>query len=208
MTILKTCAQDGTGAPIVCGAQATKRSRCPRHYQQWYRQQPKCRADRCNKIQAGHYYCRPHERLALSTRDSDAQAKTMRKFRSHITADPITGCWLWQDATNPNGYGMFGTGGTWLAHRFSYVWFFGGHAPGKVLDHLCNVTHCVRPDHLWPITNTNNISLMHQRALAGPQEFWRHARITPHSLSMILWAREVGLPWQKPAAFAEYGLAA
>lgn len=87
----------------------------------------------------------------------------------------------------------------WLAHRFSYVWFYGGHATGKVLDHLCNVSRCVRPDHLWPITNTNNLSLMHQRALAGELEYWRHARITPYSVALIRWARANQLPWGKPA---------
>jgi hypothetical protein len=95
---------------------------------------------------------------------------------------------------------MFSAGGTWLAHRFSYVWFYGGHATGKVLDHLCNVPRCVRPDHLWPITNTNNLSLMHQRALAGNLEYWRHCRITPYSVELIRWAVAKGLPWGKPRA--------
>ncbi|MFF2675425.1 HNH endonuclease [Arthrobacter koreensis] len=93
---------------------------------------------------------------------------------------------------------MFSANGTWLAHRYSYVWFRGGHAPGKVLDHICNVTRCVRPDHLWAITNTDNIRLMHQRALAVDKEFWRHARMSPFHLSTFMWARQNDLPWKAP----------
>lgn len=202
MKAKKLCALDGQGNPISCDRTAVKKGRCQKHYQQWYRRQPKCRAHDCNAIQAAHYYCRVHERLALSTRSEAAQLQTLRNFRNHIKPDWETGCWLWQDATNEKGYGMFSAGGSWLAHRFAFVWFCGGHARGKVLDHLCNITNCVRPDHLWPITNTSNLSLMHQRAFAGPQDYWRHSRITPFYLSMFLWARENDLPWRKPEPFA------
>jgi len=201
MTRSKTCAQDGAGNPIECGQPIEKRRRCGTHYQQWYRLQTKCRADGCKRIQAAHYYCRPHERLALSSRPAAAQARTLQLFRGHIEPDQETGCWLWTGATNDNGYGLFSAGGTWLAHRFSYVWFYGGTAPRRVLDHLCAVdVRCVRPDHLWPVTNGTNTRLMHQRTAAGGVEFWRHSRITPYSLPMIQWAMTNGLPWGKPAA--------
>lgn len=206
MTRKKPCAQDGAGNPIVCGQQTKKRRRCPTHYQQWHRLQAKCRAEGCNRIQAAHYYCRPHERLALSTRTRAAQEQTLRLFLTHLEPDQDKGCWLWTGATN-EGYGVFSAGGTWLAHRFSYVWFYGGHAVGKVLDHICNTPACVRPDHVWPVTNTNNISLMHQRALARNLDYWRHTRITPYSLDMIRFATANGLPWGKPAPTA-YDLAA
>src|SRR5687768_7090675 len=68
LTKKKTCARDGAGNIISCGKPAKKRGRCLRHYQQWHRLQAKCRAPSCTRIQAAHYYCRPHERLALSTR--------------------------------------------------------------------------------------------------------------------------------------------
>lgn len=204
LTKKKTCARDGAGNIIRCGEPAKKRGRCLRHYQQWHRLQAKCRAASCNRIQAAHYYCRPHERLALSTRTDPSQADALERFRSNIEADPFTGCWLWTGGTNEKGYGMHSAGGSWLAHRFSYVWFYGGHATGKVLDHLCNVSRCVRPDHLWPITNTSNISLMHQRALAGDLEYWRHARVTPYSVALIRWATVNQLPWRKPTVGSGY----
>ena len=189
---------NGAGELIRCGKPLKAKGRCPTHYQQWHRLQPKCKADGCNRLQAAHYYCRPHERLALSSRTQMAQERTLANFRSFIEADPITGCWLWTGATNEKGYGMFSASGSWLAHRFAYVWFCGGHAPGQVLDHICNVTRCVRPDHLWAITNTSNLSLMHQRALAEDKEFWRHTGMTPYYLAVMMWAVHNDLPSRKP----------
>ncbi|KQR06437.1 hypothetical protein ASF74_03445 [Arthrobacter sp. Leaf145] len=194
----KLCAQDGAGNPVDCGLKLHAQKRCKNHYQQWHRLQPKCKADGCKRLQAGHFYCRPHERLSMSLRSEAAQRRTLAKFLAQIEPDPETGCWLWTGGTNPKGYGTFSTNGSWLAHRFAYVWFCGGHAPRKVLDHLCDVNRCVRPDHVWPIANTYNLRLMHERAGATDKEFWRDARFTPHILSMIAWAIENDLPHTKP----------
>lgn len=193
----KSCYTDGEGNPVPCGRPQKAKERCPTHYQQWHRLQPKCKAPDCRRMQAAHYYCRPHEQLALTSRPTLAQQRTLTNFRRFIEPDLVSGCWLWMGATNEKGYGMFSADGTWLAHRFSYVWFLGGHDQGKVLDHICNVTRCVRPDHLWAITNTNNLSLMHQRALAEDKEFWRHTAATPLYLSVFLWAVGNDLPCRK-----------
>lgn len=196
----RACGLNGAGDTINCGKAVHAKKRCKTHYQQWLRKQVKCRVLGCNRLKAAHYLCRPHERLALSERSLDAQAETLMNFRRQIEPDSKTGCWLWTGTHNPKGYGHFGTiGGTWLAHRFAYVWFRGGHAPGKVLDHICNVVNCVRPDHLWAITNTDNLRLMHERAAAKDKEFWRHTRLTPVVDSMIIWAIDNDLPYLKPA---------
>lgn len=195
----KTCAQNGAGEYTKCGLPLHAQKRCKKHYQQWYRSKPKCIVAECDRLQEGHRYCRPHERLSMSRRTEDAQLSTLERFLSHIEPDPVTGCWLWTAGTNEKGYGMFSTNGTWLAHRFAYVWFCGGHAPRKVLDHICDVNRCVRPDHLWAIANTDNLKLMHERAAATHKEFWRDARFNPPVLSMITWAADNGLPYAKPA---------
>lgn len=194
----KSCAKDGAGKAVDCGEKVKAQGRCHKHYQQWYRAQDKCKAPGCKRVQAAHYYCRPHEQLALTTRSEAAQRKTLAQFRNFIVPDFDTGCWLWTGAMNPKGYGVFFADGTWLAHRFAYVWFIGGHPPGKVLDHICNTKLCVRPDHLWAITNTNNLSLMHQRAAAESAEFWRHSSLTPLFVSVVIWAAQKGLPCRKP----------
>lgn len=48
-------------------------------------------------------------------------------------------------------------GRTVPAHRFAYELLVRPIPPGLVLDHECRVRHCVRPDHLTPVTNRENI---------------------------------------------------
>lgn len=67
-------------------------------------------------------------------------------------------CWLWTAGKFVSGYGRIKVAGkTWRAHRLAYEVFVGPIPEGLVLDHLCRVKHCVRPDHLDPVTDRVNI---------------------------------------------------
>lgn len=67
-------------------------------------------------------------------------------------------CWLWTPPPNAKGYGQFGDRGKMhVAHRWSYAHFKGPIPPGLVLDHLCEVKLCVNPDHLEPVTQSENV---------------------------------------------------
>lgn len=58
------------------------------------------------------------------------------------------------------GYGRIresGTRSNALAHRVSYEAFNGPIPEGMVIDHLCQVTSCVNPDHLEAVTQKTNI---------------------------------------------------
>lgn len=68
-------------------------------------------------------------------------------------------CWLWTASLNRNGYGRFSVTRRKSvgAHRFAYESTNGPISEDLVLDHLCRVRHCVRPDHLEPVTTTENI---------------------------------------------------
>lgn len=67
-------------------------------------------------------------------------------------------CWTWTAYINPFGYGRYWTGSTTsVAHRVSYEAVKGNVPEGFDLDHLCRVRHCVRPDHLEPVTRRENI---------------------------------------------------
>ena len=76
-----------------------------------------------------------------------------------------TGCWEWTGAKFRDGYGLFyvASHGNIGAHRFSYRLAYGDIPEGLQLDHLCRVRHCVRPDHLEPVTVQENI----RRGMAG-----------------------------------------
>ena len=71
-------------------------------------------------------------------------------------------CWLWTAGTfgRTGDYGCFYlTGGRKAigAHIWSWEQVNGPVPEGLVLDHLCEVKLCVRPDHLNPTTHQLNI---------------------------------------------------
>lgn len=77
------------------------------------------------------------------------------RFMEKITLDD--GCWKWTGSRNAQGYGAFGVEGRTLsAHRFAYERLVGEIPEGLVLDHLCRNESCVNPDHLEPVTQSEN----------------------------------------------------
>ena len=79
-----------------------------------------------------------------------------------IGARPELGqCWTWTgwiDKRAGRGYAMFAVSSNdnRLAHRFGYELWVGPVPDDRELDHLCRVRHCVRPDHLEPVTGSVN----------------------------------------------------
>lgn len=70
-------------------------------------------------------------------------------------------CWLWTGRCQ-RGYGAYDVkvDGRWThiaAHRVSYQLNVGPIPDGLVLDHLCRVKNCVRPDHLEAVTQRENV---------------------------------------------------
>lgn len=76
-----------------------------------------------------------------------------------------SGCWLWCRGLNQFGYGLFrrSEGSMVLAHRFAYEQVRGPIPAGLTLDHLCETPACVKPSHLEPVTNSENLRRRHAR---------------------------------------------
>lgn len=88
------------------------------------------------------------------------------RFMSHVTITDW--CWLWEGTKNKDGYGRFYRNDlNWqqLAHRTSYEMFVGAIPDGLVIDHLCSVHECVRPDHLEAVTHRENVIRAHASRL-------------------------------------------
>ena len=78
-------------------------------------------------------------------------------FERHVSR-MADGCWLWTGHKYPRGYGQFHSRRRVVyAHRFAYEYFVGPIPSGLVLDHLCRNRACVNPQHLEPVSHTENV---------------------------------------------------
>jgi hypothetical protein len=59
-----------------------------------------------------------------------------------------TDCWIWLGGINTSGYGQ---------HVTVYERYVGPVPEGLELDHLCKNRLCVNPDHLEPVTRSENL---------------------------------------------------
>lgn len=73
-------------------------------------------------------------------------------------------CWIWTgtrvSGRNGNRYGVFAVmerESPLMAHRWIYERLVGPIPSGLQLDHLCRNGLCVRPDHLEPVTQAENL---------------------------------------------------
>jgi hypothetical protein len=96
-------------------------------------------------------------------------AEAAEAFLSRIIYTPR--CWLWGGKINfRTGYGMFVFRGVILSAHHASLLLFRGVRPARGhqehTDHLCDITFCVRPDHLV-ITSARSNILRSRTALAA-----------------------------------------
>lgn len=90
--------------------------------------------------------------------DSGIEELKIDWIQSRVMIDPNSGCWLWTGATSGGGYGFVSRNGRRIAaHRLSYQIVNGPIADGLFICHKCDTPPCVRPDHLFAGTHTENM---------------------------------------------------
>lgn len=78
------------------------------------------------------------------------------KFWVKVSEDK-SGCWIWTGRTLPFGHGQTTFGGKLqLTHRIAWQLIHGEIPDGKCILHLCDNPACVRPDHLFLGTKSDN----------------------------------------------------
>jgi HNH endonuclease len=85
------------------------------------------------------------------------------RLEAMFISEPNSGCWLWLGHLKKNGYGTLGVkiDGRWKtqhAHRVSYETFVGPIQEGSDIDHKCRQRCCVNPDHMEPVSRSENLS--------------------------------------------------
>lgn len=139
-------------------------------------------------------YCRRHSRQYLTTTRNGAVQDALQRLVDSITVKADTGCWV----TPPVKGGTRGRikcgGQQWTTYRFTFTWFYGGHANGEELSHDCDRASCCNPMHITPIRPRQNRDAEHDGALAV---FWAMtATIKRPPPELQAWADSHGLPLQ------------
>lgn len=82
------------------------------------------------------------------------------------------GCWEWQ-ATKRRGYGSFAIKHAvfMMAHRVAYELTHGPIPEGMYLCHHCDNRVCVRPDHMFVGTNSDNQQDAKRKGRLKPNKF-------------------------------------
>ena len=124
-----------------------------------------CSIPDCNKPLQARGWCAGHYRNwsisgnPLPNRPGGGRAPRPAVDRAWAKVRIRDGCWDWLGMRS--GYGLikrdYPARGLTMAHRVIYESVYGPIPNGLVLDHLCTNRLCVRPDHLEPVTNAENI---------------------------------------------------
>lgn len=84
-------------------------------------------------------------------------APAAERFWRFVERGAADECWNWVGGTSA-GYGRFWYDGDMgAAHRYSWELARGPIPAGLFIDHLCRNPRCVNPNHLEPVTHTENV---------------------------------------------------
>lgn len=119
-------------------------------------------------------------------------------------------CWEWQGPRLVRGYGRFYSGSSRkVAHREAYEFVHGPLTPGIYVCHHCDNPPCVRPDHLFAGTHTDNMRDMWAKGRGSrngtpqPGESNPHAVLTERDVILVRRLVAVGVPQVKVAEVFE-----
>ncbi len=197
----------------------------PNHYTSTPRACPQCGTITYRPpSHRGNYCCH-----ACSVQD---RIRTLaERFWSHVEKSE-QGCWLWTASRMVSGYGQFGIrkGVLTGAHRMAWKLTFGAIPDGLLVCHKCDNKLCVRPDHLFLGTASDNVHDMiakgRHSGITKPESFRRgekhHWRLHPEmtlkgglnpnaklTTEQVIAIRERGTAGSMPRKeiAAEYGVA-
>jgi len=116
----------------------------------------KCITDDCELPVLAQDRCNKHYQRYLN--NGGRRLDHLDKLLTRIEPNE-NGCWIWQGLKDKRGYGRTNVGGGTIrnTHVVFYNILVGDVPKGLELDHLCMTQSCVNPDHLEPVTHTENM---------------------------------------------------
>lgn len=161
-----------------CDRQVASKGLCDGHRQQQSRGRPltplktkiprggPCSVADCDRVAANQGYCQAHYMrqrrgmpmvpITRASRRRVEGATPEERFFARVVESGD--CWDWVGLVNSDGYGTLREAGEYrLAHRWVYEFMVAEIPTGLTIDHLCRNTRCVNPDHLEPVTNSENV---------------------------------------------------
>jgi len=157
---------------VGCSRSVVARTWCKRHYDRWrmhgdptrLARQPggRCVVGGCKQASHARGWCSRH--YQRWKKSGDVAADTVErvvgddKARFWSKVDAEGDCWEWTGARSDKGYGHMRRADTIVAaHRFAWELLVGPIPDGLEIDHLCRKRKCVNPDHLEPVTHSENM---------------------------------------------------
>ena len=128
----------------------------------------------------------------------------VNKRSGYIAPYMDTECWEWTGGSY-RGYGRLQVNNKrWGAHRFAYTLAFGQIDDALLVCHRCDNPGCVRPDHLFAGTHSDNTRDMMEKGRgivrATPMGF---VTISPRTIAKVEQVERVAKtemrPWQPPS---------
>jgi hypothetical protein len=123
-----------------------------------------CKIDGCeNKHQAKGLCDKHYRRLLVNGSPHVVQQlrgiSAMERFVAYV--QKTSGCWLWTASLTSTGYGqMMVHGKKQKAHRVSWEIHHGPIPDGMCVCHACHNPRCVKPEHLYLGTQSDNVADM------------------------------------------------